>query len=159
MNENPTRTFQPYAGAALILFLLGWGGVAVMIFGSRPIPPAQWAFFVFWTMALTGTALPATWFLNLRFPSDPPAEAFVIVRQALWFGVYGAVLAWLEKTTVLTIWVALGWGLGLIAIEYIIRMRERSRWRPSLPVPEPTQETAGENEKKGIDPAARSPGE
>lgn len=114
------------------LLILGWGGLALVVLTLTPTVWARWLFFALLTLALTGAALPAVWFLNLRFPSDPPAEASVIVRQAIWFGVYGAVLAWLEANGVVTIWIALGLALGLIAVEYIIRMIERSRWHPPV---------------------------
>jgi hypothetical protein len=130
MESHPQPSFRPYLSAALTMMILGWGGLALLVFAFTPTVWIRWAFFVCWTLALTGTALPATWFLNLRFPSDPPAEAYVIVRQAIWVGVYGAVLAWLESSSVVSIWISIGLALGLIAIEYIIRMRERSRWRP-----------------------------
>jgi hypothetical protein len=137
MESHPLPSFRPYLSSTLTMLILGWGGLAVVVFGIPPAVWVRWAFFIFWTLALTGTALPATWFLNLRFPSDPPAESSVIVRQAIWVGVYGAILAWLEASSVVTIWIAIGLALGMIAIEYIIRMRERSRWRPPVTDAEP----------------------
>ena len=56
--------------------IIGWGGL-ILLFFCFEIPPlvwARWGFFALWFIALTGTALPITYFLNLRFPSDPPAE-------------------------------------------------------------------------------------
>jgi hypothetical protein len=89
----------------------------------------RWGFFALWLTALTGTALPIAYFLNLRFASDPPVEANVIVRQALWVGIFGATLAWLQLGRLVTLWVILGLGGGLIAVEYLLRLRERARWR------------------------------
>ncbi len=143
MHDTSRPSFRPYLASMLGLLILGWGGLALVVFTLTPTVWARWLFFALLTLALTGTALPAVWFLNLRFPSNPPAESAVILRQAIWFGVYGAVLAWLEINGVVTIWIALGWALGLIAVEYIVRMIERSRWRPPViaeetpPAPEP----------------------
>jgi hypothetical protein len=81
-------------------------------------------------MALTGTALPIVFFLHRRFPSDPPAEANVVLRQALWVGVYGATLAWLQLGRLVTLYVILGLAGGLIAVEYFIRLREKAHWKP-----------------------------
>ncbi len=129
-----TPSFRQYLSSALILMIIGWGGLALLIFAfnAPPLVWARWGFFVLWCMALTGTALPISYFLNLRFPSDPPAESNAIVRQALWVGVYGATLIWLQLGHLVTLWVWVGLGGGLIAIEYLIRLRERARWRPPV---------------------------
>ena len=74
--------------------------------------------------------MPVIWFLNLRFPSEPPAGSTVIVRQAIWVGVYGVLLVWLQQARLVTLWIGLGLALGLVAIEYLIRMREKARWQP-----------------------------
>ncbi len=109
-------SFRPYIFSVITLMLLGWGGLALMIFviKSPPLVWARWGFFVLWVMALTGTALPIVYFFNRRFPSDPPAEPGVIVRQALWVGVYGATLAWLQLGRLVTLYVILGLAGGLI---------------------------------------------
>lgn len=129
--DNAPRARQ-YVISGLFLMLVGWGGLGLLIFFFR-VPPlvwARWGFFVLWFTALTGTALPIVYFLNLRFPSEPPAEPNAVVRQAIWIGVYGATLAWLQLGELATLWVWLGLAGGLIAIEYVIRSRERARWRP-----------------------------
>ena len=129
-----THSFKQYLTSALILMLAGWGGLAllVFVFKAPPVVWARWGFFVLWCMALTGTALPISYFLNLRFPSNPPAESNAIIRQALWVGVYGATLVWLQLGRLVTLWVWMGLAGGLIAIEYLIRLRERARWRPPV---------------------------
>jgi hypothetical protein len=134
MDDRPTfRTFLP---SSITLLVLGLGLWALAFFGLKPTVWARWLFFFGWDLALTGLAMPAAWFLNLRFPSKPPAEPHVIVRQAIWVGVYTATLIWLQKDRLVSLGMAFGLALGLIAIEYLIRMRERSRWKPA-PAPEP----------------------
>ncbi len=134
MNARPS--FRPYLAATISLLVLGLGAWAAAVFALKPTILPRWLFFFGWNLALTGLAIPFTWFFNLRFPSDPPAEPAVIVRQAIWVGVYGATLLWLQTVRLVTIWMVLGLALGVIAIEYLIRMRERSRWKPAPP-PEP----------------------
>lgn len=129
---EPAPTARQYMFSALFLMAAGWGGLVLLIFILQ-LPPlvwARWAFFALLFTALSGTALPVVYFLNLRFPSDPPAEAHSIVRQALWVGLYGCILAWLLLGRVMTFWVWTGLAAGLIAVEYLIRMRERALWRP-----------------------------
>jgi hypothetical protein len=132
MDETPSS--RQYVLSGLFLMLVGWGGLALMIFAFS-VPPlvwARWGFFALWFIALAGTALPVAYFLNLRFPTEPRVEPHAIVRQALWFGIYGATLAWLQLGQLATLWVWLGLGAGLAAIEYVLRSRERSRWSPPV---------------------------
>jgi hypothetical protein len=124
-------SFRPYLAPAIALLVIGAGSLALAFFGLKPTVWARWLFFFGWDLFLSALSLPATWFLNLRFPSDPPAESHVIVRQAIWVGVYGAILAWLQQERLVTLWTGLGLALGLIAIEYLIRMREKARWQPA----------------------------
>jgi hypothetical protein len=130
MDTRPNSSFLPYLASAICLVLLGFGLAAMAIFYLPPVVWARWLLFFGVTVGLTGLALPVTWFLNLRFPSAPPAGPNVVLRQAIWVGVYGAVLIWLQQVRLVTPWTAFGLGLGLVAIEYLVRMRERARWQP-----------------------------
>jgi hypothetical protein len=123
---------RQYITSAIVLMFAGWGGLTLilLVFQLPPVVWARWGFFVLWFTALTGTALPVAFLLNLRFPSDPPAEPRVIVRQALWVGVYGCLVAWLQLGRVMAFWIWIGLAVGLIAVEYLIRLRERARWQP-----------------------------
>jgi hypothetical protein len=132
MDGPPAASFRPFLASALVLFVFGWGAVALAIFALTPTVWARWLLYFGGTLGLTGLALPAAWFLNLRFRSDPPAGLTVILRQAIWVGVYGALLVWLQQERLVSIWTALGLVIGLAAIEYLVRMRERARWRPAV---------------------------
>ena len=142
MQHEPA--FRQYAYSALFLMAIGWGGLTLLIFvfAVPPLVWARWGFFALWFAALTGTALPVMYFLNLRFPSVPSATSNVIVRQAMWTGFYGAALAWFQLGHLVTLWVWLGLAAGLVAVEALIRWRERVRWRPpspasTIPIPNP----------------------
>jgi len=130
--------FKPFGLSALFLIIFGWGGLYLLITQTLPDVWPRWGFFVLALMALTGTALPIVYFFHRRFPDDLPPEAHVIVRQALWFGVYGATLAWLQLGRLVTVYVVLGLAGGLIAIEYFLRLRERSHWTPPVDTDERT---------------------
>lgn len=110
--------------------VLGWVGLYLVVMYVPPLVWPRWGFFLLLILALTGTALPFTYLFNRRFPSQPPAEPNVSVRQALWVGVYGATLAWLQLGRMVSLYVWMGLAAGLIAIEYLIRLREKSRWKP-----------------------------
>jgi hypothetical protein len=147
MEIHPNSSFRPFITSVFILLIIGWGSAAYAIFMLTPTVWARWLLFFGGTIGLTGLALPATWFLNLRFPSDPPAGSAIIMRQAIWVGVYGALLIWLQQERLVTLWSGLGLAAGLIAIEYLIRMREKARWQPAMNLPS----SAGENDPVDTD--------
>ena len=135
MELRPNSSFRPYVASTISLFIIGWACAAFAVFMLAPTVWARWLLFFGGTLGLTSLAMPVTWFLNLRFPSDPPVGAAVILRQALWIGVYGALLTWLQQERLVSIWTGLGLAAGLIAIEYLIRMRENARWQPATNIP------------------------
>lgn len=127
-----SQNFRSYAISSLILMLVGWGGLFALVYYSLPLVGFRFLFFALIAAALTGTLLPIVYFFHRRFPANPPAESNVIVRQAAWFGVYGATLAWLQLGRLVTVYVILGLAGGLYAIEYFLRLRERARWSPPV---------------------------
>ena len=149
---NLAPSFRQYLSSALFLMFIGWGGLAVMILvlNEPPFVWARWGFFALWFIALVGTSLPIMYLLNRRFASDLPAEPHVIVRQALWIGVFGATLAWLQLGHLVTLWIWMGLAGGLIALEYFIRLRERAHWKP--PTLEPTFPTLDIDDKSSNRP-------
>jgi hypothetical protein len=126
-SSPPVKAFLP---AALILALLGWGGLAYIIIFTLPTVGPRWLFFFLAVLALTGTALPVVAFLNRRFPSTPPPTTSVVLRQSLWVGIYLPTLAWLQIGRVLNIALVLLLALGFVLIEWLLRLREKSQWKP-----------------------------
>jgi hypothetical protein len=144
MNDKPS--FRLYMIPAIILASIGWIGLIILVNFSLPSLWPRWLLFALLILALTGTALPATWFFNVRFPSNPPPEPFVIVRQAIWVAIYGATLVWLEMGRILTFGMGLAIGGGLIAIEYLIRMRENTQKPVYKSSPESDESASGEKD-------------
>ncbi len=130
--DEPQLTFKPFGISSLILILIGWGGLYFLITQTLPLVWPRWGFFVLSLMAVTGTVLPIVYFFHWRFSDEKPVEANVIVRQAMWFGVYGATLAWLQLGRLVTVYIILGLAGGLLAIEYFIRLREKAHWKPPV---------------------------
>lgn len=127
-------SFRYFLWSTITLFVTGWAGLLLMIyvFNVPPLVWARWGFFVLGIMAVTGTALPVVYSVHRRFRSHPPVEPNVILRQALWVGVYGATLAWLQLGRLLSLYVVLGLAAGFAAVEYFIGLRERAHWRPPI---------------------------
>lgn len=127
-----TPGFKPYLLSSLALVAVGGGGLYFLITQTLPFVWYRWGFFVLLIMSFTGVFLPAVYFFHRRFPGEKPAEPNVVVRQSLWFGVYGATLAWLQLGRLVTVYVILGLAGGLLAIEYFIRLREKAHWKPPV---------------------------
>lgn len=135
MSESRIPSFKSYLPVTLILCLIGWGGFILVILTTLPTLGPRWLFFFFGVLALTGTAIPISYYLNLRFPSHPPAPSGVIIRQACWVGIYGGILAWLQLGRVLTPVLCAVLAGAFMAIELILRMRERARFVPGADQP------------------------
>lgn len=128
MHRTPSvRAFLPLT---VLLLVLGWGGLFVLVNMTQPTLWPRWVFFFLVVVAFTGLALPVVAFLHRRFPSEPPAEQKVVVRQALWAGVYVALLVWMNFGQVVSVGLAVVFLVGFIILEIILRLRERSIWRP-----------------------------
>ena len=130
MEMRTSPAVSSFIPAALILALIGWGGLFVLINSSIPTVGPRWLFFFLGVLALTGSALLPVAFLNRRFPTTPPATNGAIFREAIWIGIFLPTLAWLQLGRVLTPALALLLAVGLSAIELLLRLRERSQWKP-----------------------------
>ena len=130
MNSQSSPQVRTFIPAAIILAILGWGGLYFLVSLTIPTVGPRWLFFFLSVLATTGTTLPVIAFLNRRFPTNPPVNAVVIVREAIWVGIYFPTLAWLQLGQVLTPALSLLLAAGLLAIEVLLRLRERSQWKP-----------------------------
>jgi len=130
MDDRQPPSVSSFIPAAFILGVIGWCGLIVVIYYSLPTAGPRWLFFFLSVLAITGTALPVVAFLNRRFPSTPPPTHGVIVRQAIWIGIYIPTLLWLQIGRVLTPALALLLAVGLVLIEWLLRLREKSQWKP-----------------------------
>lgn len=130
MKTSTGKFLRIYLPLSLVLTIIGWGGLIILIQNALPTLLPRWLFFFMGVLALSGPALPIVYFLNKRFPSDPPVEGMVILRQALWVGVYGCTVAWLQLGRVLTLGLTFILAGVFVLIEFLLRLFERSRWNP-----------------------------
>ena len=131
MKTDTQKFIRAFLPLAVILTLAGWGGLLLVIRATVPTLGPRWLFFFLGVLALTGPTLPIVYYLNKRFPSEPPVEDMVILRQALWVGVFGSTVAWLQLGRVLTPGLALILAGVFVLIEFLLRLFERSRWNPN----------------------------
>lgn len=116
----------------VILALTGWIGLGLIVLLTKPTLGPRWLMFFLVTLAFSGTALPVVRYLHHRFPGRPAATASVLVREALWVGVYADVLLWLQFGRVLNFALGFFIAAGLVAIEVLLRLRERNKWAPPV---------------------------
>ncbi len=122
--------FLPIFLMGLLLAMIGWGGLVLLVLTTLPTMLPRWLFFFLLTLAASGTSLPLIAFLHRRFPSDPPAEIGIAVREALMVGIFADLLAWLQMGKVLNPALAGFLAIGILVIELLLRMYERTRFKP-----------------------------
>jgi hypothetical protein len=134
MEDKPA--FRPFIIPALFLVIIGWGGLGWLLNFSVPTIWPRWGFFALIVLAATGSAVPVSYWVNNTFQTSPPADAGVIVRESVSVGVYFALLAWLSIGRILNFSIAAWLALGLVFIEYLLRVRETSTKSENVP-PQP----------------------
>ena len=122
--------FSHFLLPTFLLILIGGGGLYYTIFNELPTLGPRWLFFFFIVIFVSGVFLPFAWLINARFPSDPPVEPVIVVREALWFGIFIAVMAWMQLGRVLNVPLAVILGAAFLLIEVLLRIWEHSRWQP-----------------------------
>ncbi len=125
----PTEDYRGFGMATFVLAVAGWASLVYLIAFTRPGAAQKWLFFVVVLSTLTGTAAPFVHYLNRRFARGP-VPAAVLLRQSLWVGFLAATCAWLQIGRSLNVSTALLLAAGMAAIEWFLRVRERSRWEP-----------------------------
>jgi len=132
LDSTQYPSFKPILITSLIL--LGVGAVGLFLLFSLTVPTLgpRWLLFFLTTLAFSGLALPGAYFINLRFPSNPPAGAIVLVREALWVGIFADLIIWLQFGKVLNFALGAFLLIGFAVIELILRLRERSRYSPGV---------------------------
>ncbi len=130
MSDLPSPSYRGLMISALVLLAVGWPGLFLLLSNTLPTVGPRWLFFFLLVLAATGTALPFVWLLNRRFAGDPAPASSVLLRQGLLGGLYAALCTWLQINRSLNLSLALLLAVGLFAIDWFLRLLERSSWRP-----------------------------
>jgi hypothetical protein len=112
--------------AAVVMMALGWLGLYQLITTTLPRVGQRWIFFMLLLIAVVGTVIPFVRYLNVRFTPlqvEPPPGG-VIVRQAVWIGLFVVICAWLQIPRALNVPIAFLLGLVFTVIEVFLRSRE-----------------------------------
>lgn len=125
-----TSSIRLVLPASILLMLTGGSGLVWLFIATRPTLGPRWLFFFFSVLFIIGAALPLAAFLNQRFDSAHPVDLPILFRQSFWAALYLSGLAWLQLGRVLTPAIAFLLLFGFIVIEILLRIRERSQWKP-----------------------------
>ena len=115
---------------AFFLTLLGCAGLFWVVTQTLPTLWPRWLFFFSLTITGSGISLPFVALLNHRFGLTASPPSGILLRQSLWGGLYLATLAWLQLGCALTPSIMLLLAAGFFLIEFLLRLREHSRWQP-----------------------------
>ncbi len=126
--------FRIFFFSGVCLAIVGWGGLYYLIQYELPTLGPRWLFFFLLTLALSGVALPVAYLLNYRFSDRSKVTGELIARQAIWVGVFGDILAWLQLGRILSFSLAVIIAIGIGFIEYLIQISEKSKWEPGSEV-------------------------
>ena len=77
-------------------------------------------------VAVTGLVLPLAYYLNKRFGKGESSHFLVVVRQAMWLGIWVAACIWLQMNRTLGLGVALLVAAVLFTVEVLLQVRTRA---------------------------------
>lgn len=130
MKSDRLPPFSPFLFAGLLLAVVGIGALFILFNFTVPTLGPRWLFFFFGTLGISGVALPIVYFFHWRFPGSGIVTPGILIRQAIWAGVFFDLLAWFQLGRVLSFPLAAAIAAGLGFIEFALRLSERSRFSP-----------------------------
>jgi len=130
MSNVMNTTIKSVLPFSIIIGFSGWGGLVYLMTQTSPSLGNRWLFFCAIVFAVTGSAAPLVALLNRLFSSHTPVRFGMVVREALWIGIFAAAFLWLNKGQVVSLGLLIVLAVGFILVEFLLRMRARSEWRP-----------------------------
>jgi hypothetical protein len=121
-------SFRSIMVTAIILVVTGGVGLFILFVLTVPTLGPRWLLFFLATLVVSGISLPIVHYLHRRFPSKPVPGTPILLREALFAGAYIDAMLWLQFGRVLNFALAVFIGVGVIAVELLLRMRETSRF-------------------------------
>jgi hypothetical protein len=128
MQKTFLSPFSKILMTAFILTFIGLTGLAVMIFFTEPTLGPRWLGYFFLTLLVSGLILPFVHLFQRRIAKQPVSDG-VLIREALWFGIYVDLIAWLQLGRVLNGLIAIFLAGGFVVLEVLLRMSESALFK------------------------------
>ena len=126
------KSYLPPFGKILIssifLTIFGGGGLTFIFMFFEPTLGPRWMFFFFLTIIGAGIALPISYLIQRRF-ANQVIPGKVLIREAILFGVFLALTAWLQLGRILTNLIIVIIAIGFILLEMLLRMAEKATFK------------------------------
>lgn len=129
MKNSLLAPFSRVLFAAIILFVCGLAGLAVVIFFTEPLLAPRWLAYFFLTLLAAGLSLPFVYIFQRRIAKAPVPDS-ILVREALWFGVFVDLVVWLQLGRVLNGLLAVFLAGGFMILEVLLRLAETALFKP-----------------------------
>lgn len=128
MQSQFLSPFSKILITALILAFTGLTGLAVIVFFTEPTLGPRWLAYFFLTLLVCGLILPFVHIFQRRIAKQPVADT-ILIREALWFGIYVDLITWLQLGRVLNGLIAIFLAGGFIVLEVLLRMSETALFK------------------------------
>jgi len=102
--------------------------LAFIFIFSEPTLGPRWMFFFFLTIIGAGITLPFSYLIQRRF-ANRVVPGKVLIREAIFFGIFFALIAWLQLGRILTNMTVLIMAIGFVLLEMLLRMAENATFK------------------------------
>jgi hypothetical protein len=123
-------SFRKVVITGVSMGLLGIGGVVSLIYFTKPTLQFRWLFFFLSLVGVSGFCLPLLSLIHQRFSEPATINENVLLREAIMIGIAVNLIAWLQIGDMLSFALFLLIIAGGVSIEYLIRLTEKTQWRP-----------------------------
>jgi len=126
MTQKPyLPPFRKILATSIMLILIGGSGLVFTFAFFEPTLGPRWMFFFFMTVFGAGIALPMSYLIQRRFASQFVAGR-VLIREAILFGVFLSLAAWLQLGRILSNLIIVVIAIGFLLLEMLLRMAEKA---------------------------------
>ena len=128
MRKSFLPPFGKILSTSLLLSFLGGGGLAFIIIFFEPTLGPRWLFFFFLLILGAGIALPSSYLIQRRFATQyVPGK--VMIREAILFGIFLSLIAWLQLGRIITNLIIVIIAAGFVLLEVLLRMAEKATFQ------------------------------
>ncbi len=123
-------SFRKILLTGISLGAVGIGGVFFLFYFTKPTLEFRWLFFFLSLTGVSGFSLPLLSLLHHRISEPESVNEGTLLRESIMIGLFTNLVAWLQIGDMLTLALFFLLLAGGVTIEYLIRLTEKTTWRP-----------------------------